>query len=487
MTTRRGQGGRELTAGIKALAIVAGVAAICPVSAIAQTVVKVGVILTYSGTEAQAGDQIDKGLKLYVKEHGKELPPGVKVELVFRDDTGPNPEVAKRLATELITRDHVQFFTGVVWTPNAAAIAPLTAEAKVPFVIMNAAGVTIPRMSPYVVRVSYTLPQTRHAARAMGGAAGLEAGYTAVPDFAPGHESETAFIKAFTEAGGEIVGSVRYPVINPDFAPFFARIKDVQARCALCLQHRRQAIDRHHEDDGRSRHRWRRDSSGLGRRSHHRRGAAQHGRRRLGHQQRRELFRRRRRGRRTRHSSRRGNALTATRPSRISSRSAAGTAWRRSSTVVKATKGKFTADEAMAILKNWKNPDSPRGPITIDPETRDIVQNVYIRRVEKVEGKLANVEFVDFPHGEGPVEAAEPAEVSAAGPSIPLRDTPPIRRACPRRFCASAAIGGDRTYSAAMRSANRRKAAGSSGSPPIVSAGTMQSLAKVGGTSLCVR
>jgi branched-chain amino acid transport system substrate-binding protein len=130
-------------------AALAGLAlALCATQGAAQTVVKVGVILTYSGSEAQTGDQIEKGLRLYIKLHETELPPGVKLDLVTRDDTGPNPEVAKRLAQELITREHVQMLTGVVWTPNAAAIAPLTAEAKVPFVIMNAAGVAIPRMSP---------------------------------------------------------------------------------------------------------------------------------------------------------------------------------------------------------------------------------------------------------------------------------------------------------------------------------------------------
>ena len=136
------------------LCLLSSVVLLMPALAAAQTVVKVGIINTYSGSEAQTGDMMDKGIKLYVKEHQKDLPPGVSVELVVRDDMGPNPEVAKRVAQELITREHVQFLAGVVWTPNAAAIAPLTAEAKVPFVIMNAAGVTLPRMSPYIIRVS---------------------------------------------------------------------------------------------------------------------------------------------------------------------------------------------------------------------------------------------------------------------------------------------------------------------------------------------
>src|SRR5436853_7761286 len=145
------------TAGL-ALAVAAPCTLAMP--AAAQTV-KIGFIDTYSGPFAQAGDELDKGLRLYIKEHEKDLPPGVKIELVVRDSTGPNPDVAKRLAQELITRDHVQLLSGMVESPNAAAVAPLTAEAKVPMVIMNAAGVAMPRISPYIVRVSFTLRQIR--------------------------------------------------------------------------------------------------------------------------------------------------------------------------------------------------------------------------------------------------------------------------------------------------------------------------------------
>src|SRR5215469_5795861 len=115
-------------AAVLAAALVAWAAA----PAQAETI-KIGVINTYSGPNASLGDQIDKGISLYVKEHEKDLPPGVTLELVRRDDTGPAPDVAKRLAQELVTRDHVQFLTGVVWSPNAGAIAPIATEGKVPF------------------------------------------------------------------------------------------------------------------------------------------------------------------------------------------------------------------------------------------------------------------------------------------------------------------------------------------------------------------
>src|SRR5262245_29098876 len=121
--------------------------------------VKVGIILTYSGADLNLGAQIDRGLRLYMKEHEKDLPAGVKLELVVKDDGGPNPDAAKRMAQELIVRDKVNVIAGLVWTPNAAAIAPMVTEAKVPLVLMNAASSGLPRLSPYIVRVSYTLWQ----------------------------------------------------------------------------------------------------------------------------------------------------------------------------------------------------------------------------------------------------------------------------------------------------------------------------------------
>ena len=209
---------KALLAGL-ALAATAGLAG-------AQTV-KVGIITTYSGPGAGQGDQLDKGYKLYLKLNGSKLPAGVKVEPIFRDDGGINPENAKRLAQEFIVRDKVQFLTGIVWTPNAAAIAPMTAEAKLPFISANAAGVNIPYQSPYFARVSFTLWQSAYPLGKWA-AAKYKRVYTAVSDFAPGHEAEEGFIKGFKEAGGEVVGSVRIPPSNLDFAPFMQRIKDAK-------------------------------------------------------------------------------------------------------------------------------------------------------------------------------------------------------------------------------------------------------------------
>ena len=196
--------------------------------ATAQTVVKIGNISSYSGFVAQAADQAQKAVDLYVKEHEKELPPGVKLEIIRRDDTS-NPEVGKRLAQELITREHVQLLTGVILSPVAAAIAPLTAEAKVPLLISIAAGGSaIPRISPYVARVSFTLWQQGYPIGKWAAEQGWKKGYTAVSDFIPGHDSEASFTKGFTDGGGQIVGAVRIPPNNPDFAPFVQRIRDAK-------------------------------------------------------------------------------------------------------------------------------------------------------------------------------------------------------------------------------------------------------------------
>lgn len=152
-----------------------------PVSA--QTV-KIGFISSYSGAAAAQGDQLDKGVKLYMKLNGDKLPPGVKIELITRDDTGPNPDVAKRIAQELIVRDKVQILTGQGWTANAAATAALTLEAKVPMVIMNAGGSMTTTLSPYVARVSFTLWQS---SLPMGtwAAKNFKTAYVAVSDFGP--------------------------------------------------------------------------------------------------------------------------------------------------------------------------------------------------------------------------------------------------------------------------------------------------------------
>jgi len=157
--------------GVVAAALVLAPAGFGP--AAAQTV-KVGVILTYSGRDAALGEQIDRAIDLFAKLHASELPPGVKVELVKRDDTGVNPSNARRLAQELVLRDRVQILTGGQWTPNAMAVGAMTKDAKVPFITMTAGGSAVTLQSPYVVRTGWTLWQTSLPAGAMGRETRLE-------------------------------------------------------------------------------------------------------------------------------------------------------------------------------------------------------------------------------------------------------------------------------------------------------------------------
>src|SRR4051812_32703275 len=197
----------------------------------AQTV-KIGVVSTYSGPTAVFGEQMERGFRLYMKRNADKLPPGVKVELLVRDDTGPQPDKAKQLAQELIVRDRVQILTGVIWTPNALAIAPLVTEAKVPFVIMNAGTSVITTRSPYIVRLSFTLWQSTYPL-GQWAAKRFKTAYTMVSDFGPGIDSEDAFVKGFKEAGGQISGTVRVPLNNPDFAPFMQRVRDVKPQALM--------------------------------------------------------------------------------------------------------------------------------------------------------------------------------------------------------------------------------------------------------------
>ena len=372
----------------------------------AQTEIKIGFINSYSGFLAQPGDEMDKGAMLYKTEHDKDLPSGVTVTVLKRDDTS-TPETAKRLAQELITRDHVNILFGVVASPNAAAIAPLATEAKIPFVITNAAGASITRISPYVVRDSFT---QWHTALPMGQWAfkqGWKTAFTAVSDFIPGHDADDAFKKGFGDAGGKILGSIAFSPANPDFPPVVQRIRDTKPDVAFVwvpAGTQATAMLKAIKDLGLR-------TAGINIVSTQdlvpdeelpNMGDAANG------------------------------VITAGNYSEASDRPAnrAFVAdWHRAYgdksipdflsadgwdgmamiyALIKESKGKFTGDEAVKFLSNWKTSDSPRGPISIDPATRDIVQNIYIRKTEMKGNALANVEFDTIPNVKDPWKELNP-------------------------------------------------------------------------------
>src|SRR6516164_10937480 len=191
----------------------------------AQDTVKIGVILSYSGQFADTAAQLDNGIKLYVKQHGDTVA-GKKIEFIRKDTGGIAPDVAKRLAQELIVRDHADVIAGFTLTPNALAAADVSAEAKKFMVVMNAATSIITTKSPYIARTSVTTPQLNHTLGTWAAKNGIKKIYTMVSDYGPGIDAETWFHKGFKDGGGEIVGSVRFPVANPDFSAFVQRAKD---------------------------------------------------------------------------------------------------------------------------------------------------------------------------------------------------------------------------------------------------------------------
>src|SRR4051812_12219902 len=257
----------------------------------AQTVVKIGIVNSFSGFLAAPGDEMQKGMDLYAKEHTKDLSEGVRIEVIKRDD-GTNPEVGKRVAQELITRDKVNILLGVMGSPIAAAIAPLTAEAKIPLILTTAAGVAIPRISPYVARVSFTQWQTAVPLGKWAAQQGWKKAVTAVSDFIPGHDAEAAFNKGYGDAGGQVVNAIRFPTNNPDFAPFVQKAKDANPGVVFFFGAGGPRAPRHDQGNQGSRPPRSRHQRGLDSGPRPRRGAAQHGRRAGRPRHRRQLFHR---------------------------------------------------------------------------------------------------------------------------------------------------------------------------------------------------
>jgi len=381
------------------LALLGAALLAAPVLATAQSVVKLGLVSEFSGPFADYGAQIYGGMKAYMKEHGDTVA-GKKIEVIQKDTTGPQPDVAKRLAQELITRDKVDFLVGFGLTPNALAVAPLATEAKKPMIIMNAATSVITTKSPYIARVSMTLPQITQPMAQWAAKNRIKKVYTVVSDYGPGLDAEAAFAKAFQAAGGEMVGSVHIPLRNPEFAPFIQRVKDAKPEAIfLFLPAGEQGIAfmKGYKERGLAEAGIKLIATGditddgvleamgeptLGLITSFHYSAA--------------------------HDSPENRAFLKAyaeangkerRPNFMACAGYDGMAAIYAA-LAKAN-GSTDGDKVMAALKGLKI-DSPRGPIMIDPETRDVVQTVYIRKVEKVNGELYNVEFDKFPDQKDP-------------------------------------------------------------------------------------
>ena len=363
-------------------------------TASAQEPLKIGLVLEMSGPFAGFGMQMLNGARAYMKVHGDTVA-GRKVELIIKDAAGL-PDVAKRIAQELVTNDKVDFLSGFAMTPSALAVTSLATEAKKPMVIMNAATSIITTRSPYTARVSFTLPQVTAPLATWAIKNGITKVYTLVSDFGPGIDAETQFKKTFTAAGGQIVGEVRTPLSNPEFAPFLQRIKDARPQAGFVfLPAGQQAVGfmkgfaereldkagikliatRDLTEDGVIEAK---GDAPLGVITTHNYSAA--------------------------HDSAQNRVFLkayaevagATAPRANFLAVGAWDGMAAMYEVARRLNGKIDGDKAMDVLKGMKI-DSPRGPLTIDPATRDPIETIYVRRVERLkDGKLYNVEFDQF-------------------------------------------------------------------------------------------
>lgn len=372
----------------------------CAVSAsvFAAEPLKVGMVLPMSGPFAAYGKQIENGARLYLQQSGGTFA-GRKVELIIKDDTGVAPEISKRAAQELVVKDKVDVLAGFGLTPSALASAAIATEAKKPMIVMNAAASVITTKSDYILRVSHTLPQITAPVADWAAKNKIKKVFTLVADFGPGHDAETQFKKTFTAGGGEIVGEVRTPVKNPDFAPFLQRIKDTKPEAVfLFLPPGEQTVA---------------FTKGFAERDLAKAGIRiiatgdlteedildAVGDNALGIVNSLQYS--------EAHNSPENKAYvqayyTAYPKERPNYMSVSGyDGMQLIAKALEKTGGDASGDKFMAAAKgmSWI---SPRGKISIDPETRDIVQTIYIRKVEKVAGKLQNIEFDQVPNFKDP-------------------------------------------------------------------------------------
>ncbi len=382
--------------------ILAGLAAglLASATAHAQGTVKVGLMLPFSGQFADPGAQADNGVRLYMQQHGDTVA-GKKIEIIRKDTGGIAPDVAKRLAQELVVRDNADVLAGFSLTPNALAAADISVQAKKFMVVMNAAASVVTTQSPYLARVSFTLPQLNEPLGIWAYKNGVRKVYTMVADFAAGHDAEAAFQSAFKAAGGEIVGAVRYPVANPDFSAFVQRAKDLNPEAIFIfvpggaqspaiakalaergIDPRKTKIMAQVELTDEPALRSMGDTAlGIITSSHYDYN--------LGNARNKEFVAA-------------FNAMHKRNPDFFAVGGYDGMHLIYES--LKKTGGKTDGESLINAAKGmaWI---SPRGPMSIDPETRDVVQTVYMRRVEKAGDRLVNVEFDKLEDVKDPVKA----------------------------------------------------------------------------------
>lgn len=375
--------------------------ALAATTANGQEPIKIGVISAYSGQFADSAQQIENGFKLYIKQHGDTVA-GRKIEVLRKDTGGPNPDVAKRLAQELVVRDKVDILTGFTTSPESFGAAGISAEAKKFMVSMNGTASTLTEKSPYIVRSSFTLPQVAEALGVWAATkAKIKQVYTMVTDFGPGIDGEQSFQKAFKEHGGEIIGSVRMPLSNPDFSAFVQRAKDTNPESIFVFVPggaQPAALGKAFAERGMDPNKIKIMSSGeavdetaikgLGELALGRISASHYD---FNHQ-----------SKLNKEFVKSYNDEFKRNPDFFSVGGYDG--MHIIYEALKKAGGKTDGDALVQAAKGmtW---ESPRGPITIDPETRDIIQTIYIRKTGKVDGKIVNVDIDKIDNVKDPVKA----------------------------------------------------------------------------------
>ncbi len=371
-----------------------------PGAALAQEAVKIGLILPMTGPFASTGRQIEAAARLYMSEHGEEAG-GRPVELLLRDDGGVADQT-RRIAQELVVREGANVLAGFGLTPLALATAPISTEARIPTIVMAAATSSITEQSDYIVRSSFTLAQVTAPLAEWAAENDIASVVTLVADYGPGLDAERAFSETFTGAGGTIVEAIRVPVANPDFAPFLQRVRDgaPDAVFAFVPSGVGSALMRQFADRGLAEAGIRLIATGdvtdddilndmgapaVGTITSHHYSAAHDS---PENQAFREAFE---------------AASGGMRPNFMAVGGYDG--MHLIYQALNDTDGDSDGDAMLEAMKGmeWT---SVRGPVSIDPETRDIVQTVYMREVKDVDGQLWNVEFAETPAVKDPVKAA---------------------------------------------------------------------------------
>jgi branched-chain amino acid transport system substrate-binding protein len=369
--------------------------------AAAQETVKIGLILPMTGQQASTGKQVDAAVKLYLAQHGTTVA-GKKIEVILKDDTSV-PDVAKRLAQELVVNDKVAVLAGMGLTPIALAVAPIATQAKVPEIVMVAGTSTITEASPFVVRTSFTLAQSSVPMAEWAFKNGIKKVVTLVSDYGPGIDAEKSFSEKFKADGGTIVENLRVPLRGPDFSPVLQKVADAKPDALFVFvpsgagaQFVKQFVERGLDKSG-----VKLIATGdvidddllngmgdvvIGVINAHNYSTYHQSPTNKAYV---EAFKK---------------ANNGMRPNFLSVSGYDG--MHLIYEALKKTNGSTDGEKLVAAMKGmaW---ESPRGPISIDPETRDIVQNIYIRKVEKVDGELYNVEFATIPNVKDPVKAAK--------------------------------------------------------------------------------